>query len=121
MEITLSEDLFIRLTQLAERQQQSVENLLTERLLTVLDDELDQLPTTELKTQQKIIGEGYQVLLKSLGVVDTIRFIQYLSIGQGNYTLERTQWLEEVTLDEMLQDIENLPKNDNQQYEEIID
>lgn len=76
---------------------------------------------TMLKTQQKIIGEGYQVLLKSLGVVDTIRFIQYLSIGQGDYTLERAQWLEEVTLDEMLQDIKKLPQNDHQQYEEVIE
>ena len=74
-----------------------------------------------LKTQQKVIGEGYQALIQSLGVVDTIRFIQYLSPGQGNYTLERSQWLEDVTLDELFEQVDNLPQNSDQQYEEVIE
>jgi hypothetical protein len=47
MQITLPEDLLIRLSQLAARRQQSVESILADRLFTTLDDELDQLPTTE--------------------------------------------------------------------------
>ncbi|MEL6321628.1 MAG: hypothetical protein AAFQ57_13430 [Cyanobacteria bacterium J06626_14] len=47
MQITLPEDLVIRLSQLAAHQQQSVESILADRLFTALDDELDQLPTVE--------------------------------------------------------------------------
>ncbi|MDB9494836.1 hypothetical protein PN441_07490 [Spirulina major CS-329] len=47
MQITLPEHLLTRLSQLAARQQQSVESILTDRLFTALDDELDQLPTGE--------------------------------------------------------------------------
>ena len=43
------------------------------------------------KTQQEIVRQGYQALINSLGVVDSIRFIQYFSQGQGNYTKERHQ------------------------------
>jgi hypothetical protein len=47
MQITLPENLVTRLSQLAARQQQSVESILADRLFTALDDELDQLPTVE--------------------------------------------------------------------------
>ncbi len=47
MQIALPEDIAIRLTQLAEQQQQSVEDLLAEKLLTVLSDEKNQLPISE--------------------------------------------------------------------------
>ncbi|WP_318730187.1 hypothetical protein [Roseofilum sp. Guam] len=38
------------------------------------------------KTYQEIVTQGYQALMDSLGIVDAIRFIQYLNPGQGNYT-----------------------------------
>ena len=47
MEITISEDLSARLSQLANRRQQSVETILSDRLFTALDEELDNLPTDE--------------------------------------------------------------------------
>ena len=47
MQITIPENLLTRLSQLAERQQQSVETILADRLFTALDDELDTLPTAE--------------------------------------------------------------------------
>ena len=47
MHISLPENILTRLSQLAARQQQSVESILTDRLFTALDDELDQLPTGE--------------------------------------------------------------------------
>ena len=39
-----------------------------------------------MKTQQEIIKQGYQALIETLGAMDTIRFIQYFSPGQGDYT-----------------------------------
>jgi len=50
------------------------------------------------KTQQEIIRQGYQALVNSLGVVDAIRFIQHFTPGQGDYTKERHEWLDQTPL-----------------------
>lgn len=74
-----------------------------------------------LRTQNEIITQGYQALINSLGVVDAIRFIQYFSPGKGDYTKERHQWLENKSLDDIFQDIEQFKETDLSQYEEIIE
>ncbi|USR91079.1 hypothetical protein NEA10_20005 [Phormidium yuhuli AB48] len=73
------------------------------------------------KTQQEIIKQGYQVLINSLGVVDTIRFIQYFTSGQGDYTQERHQLLDQTFLDEILLTMKKQPTDNSTQYDEIID
>ena len=52
------------------------------------------------KTQQEIIRQGYQALVNSLGVVDAIRFIQHFTPGQGDYTKERHEWLDQTPLED---------------------
>jgi len=42
--------------------------------------------------------QGYQALVDSLGVVGMLRFLQQLEVGYGDYTAERHQWLDELTL-----------------------
>ncbi len=74
-----------------------------------------------MKTQNEIISQGYKALVDSLGVVDAIRFIQYFSPGEGNYTAERHQWLEPKSLDDVLGDIGQLGKDDPNQYQEVIE
>ncbi len=74
-----------------------------------------------LKTQHEIIRQGYKALIDSLGVADAIRFIQHFSPGQGNYTKERHQWLEQIPLDEILTTMRNRPEDDTNQYDEIIE
>ena len=74
-----------------------------------------------MKTQNEIIKQGYQALVDSLGVVDTIRFIQYFSPGKGDYTRERHQWLEQKSLDDVLREIEQNQEKDLNQYQEIIE
>ena len=74
-----------------------------------------------MKTQNEIIEQGYKALVDSLGVVDAIRFIQHFSPGEGNYTEERRQWLQQKSLDEVLGDVEQLSKDDLHQYQEVID
>lgn len=44
--------------------------------------------------------QGYKALIDTLGVADTLRFLQQLDIGYGNYTQERHQWLEQLTIDD---------------------
>jgi hypothetical protein len=74
-----------------------------------------------MKTQNEIIEQGYQALVDSLGVVDAIRFIQHFSPGEGNYTEERHQWLKQKSLDDVLNDIRQLGKDDSNQYQQTID
>ncbi|MGF1540212.1 MAG: hypothetical protein ACFCU5_07120 [Pleurocapsa sp.] len=74
-----------------------------------------------MKTQNEIIEQGYKALVDSLGVVDAIRFLQHFSPGKGNYTAERHQWLEQKSLDEVLEDIGPLGKDDFNQYQEVIE
>ena len=57
----------------------------------------------------------------SQGVVDAIRFIQHFSPGEGNYTAERHQWLQQKSLDDVLGDIGQLGKDDFNQYQEVIE
>ncbi len=59
--------------------------------------------------------------INSLGVTDTIRFIQYFSPGKGDYTKERHQWLDEKTLAEVLVEMKQSQSDDTNQYDEIID
>ena len=47
MQITIPENLSTRLRQLAARRRQPVETIIEDRLFTSLDDELDNVPTTE--------------------------------------------------------------------------
>ncbi|MDP5337054.1 MAG: hypothetical protein NWQ28_00570 [Nodularia sp. (in: cyanobacteria)] len=74
-----------------------------------------------MKTQNEIIQQGYDALINSLGVADTIRFIQYFHPGKGDYTKERHQWLDEKTLANVLVEMKELPEDDTNQYEELID
>jgi hypothetical protein len=74
-----------------------------------------------VKTQNEIIEKGYKALVDSLGIVDAIRFIQHFSPGEGNYTAERHQWLQQKSLDEVLGDIEQLDKDNFNQYPEVIE
>lgn len=40
---------------------------------------------------------GYAALLRELGPVDFIRFMQQFEPGQGDYTRDRSQWLDVLT------------------------
>ena len=73
-----------------------------------------------MRTQNEIIKQGYNALINSLGVTDTIRFIQYFSSGKGDYTKERHQWLDDKNLTDVLAEIKQSQEDDNNQYEEII-
>lgn len=73
------------------------------------------------KTQQEIIQQGYQALVNSLGVVDAIRFIQHFTPGQGDYTRDRHQWLDQTPLEDILASMRQRRDNDDDPYDEIIE
>jgi hypothetical protein len=76
-------------------------------------------------SQQEIIQKGYQALVDALGTVNTIRFIQHFSLGQGNYTEERHQWLDNLKPEEIFAQMENANRAALEKplgrYDEIIE
>lgn len=74
-----------------------------------------------LKTQDEIIRQGYKALVNSLGVVDAIRFIQHFTPGQGDYTEERHEWLDQTPLEDILTSMRQRRENNETQYDEIIE
>jgi hypothetical protein len=48
----------------------------------------------------EIRQQGYKALIDALGVAATLRFLQELEVGYGDYTKERHQWLNQLTIDD---------------------
>ncbi len=48
----------------------------------------------------EIRQQGYKALIDALGVAGTLRFLQQLGVGYGDYTTERSQWLDRLTIDD---------------------
>ena len=49
---------------------------------------------------REIRQQGYKALIDALGVAGTLRFLQQLGVGYGDYTKERHQWLDQLTMDD---------------------
>jgi len=43
---------------------------------------------------------GFQALVSELGYVDAIRFLRQYDPGEGDYTKERHQWLDQLSFDD---------------------
>ncbi|MCG2785329.1 MAG: hypothetical protein L6461_09520 [Anaerolineae bacterium] len=48
---------------------------------------------------------GFETLLRELGPVATIRFMQQYESGRGNYTRDRHKWLTKKSVKELAQEI----------------
>ena len=57
---------------------------------------------TETKPISEISRRATHILFKEMGVVDTIRFLNQFSIGQGAYTKEREKWLGDISMDDAI-------------------
>ncbi|MEM7802155.1 MAG: hypothetical protein AAF633_23380 [Chloroflexota bacterium] len=60
---------------------------------------------TETKPLAEITHEAIQILFREMGVVNTVRFINQYTNGFGNYTEERRELFEEVTLEDLVSQI----------------
>ncbi len=58
------------------------------------------------KPLSEITQEAIDILLREIGAVNTIRFLNQFTGGFGNYTEERERLFEELTLDEIVMAIE---------------
>ncbi len=58
------------------------------------------------RTLPEIRRDGYRALIDQLGPADALRFIQMFEPGRGDYTNERRQWLDDLTIDELIASID---------------
>jgi len=59
-----------------------------------------------MMTPVELNRKGFSVLVNALGHADAIRFIRQFDNGSGNYTKERHQWLDKLTLEDIWVDIQ---------------
>ena len=55
----------------------------------------------QMMTPQQIRIAGLTALARELGLVGMIRFMQQFEMGQGDYSKERHQWLDQYTVDDI--------------------
>jgi Mg/Co/Ni transporter MgtE len=53
----------------------------------------------------EIIKKASHTLFQTLCVVDALRFFNQFTVGTSDYTKEREQWLGELTLDQIVEEI----------------
>ena len=46
----------------------------------------------EIKSMRLVNESATHLLIQQMGIVDTTRFFNQFSTGQGNYTEERREW-----------------------------
>jgi hypothetical protein len=63
---------------------------------------------TQTKNLNEITQQAIEVLFKEVGVANTIRFLNQFSTGYGNYTEERENLFEDLTVNEILAQLKNL-------------
>lgn len=53
----------------------------------------------------EVSQQAREILIREMGVVDTLRFLSQFRTGVGDYTKERGQWLDDLSLDEIVSEI----------------
>jgi hypothetical protein len=59
-----------------------------------------------MMTPVELNRKGFKALVDTLGYADAIRFIRQFDNGSGDYTKERHQWLDKLTLEDFWADIQ---------------
>lgn len=65
---------------------------------------------TDIRPLIEINQQAITLLYKELGVVDTVRFLKQFTQGYGNYTQEREAIFENISLDDIVNEIEERGK-----------
>jgi hypothetical protein len=69
----------------------------------------------ETRTLVEVTQEAIQILYRELGVVDTVRFLRQFTLGFGNYTEEREQLFADMTLADIVADMQRQPRESGPQ------
>jgi hypothetical protein len=63
--------------------------------------------STVIRPIADIDRRAREILTRDLGIVDTLRFLGQFRSGSGDYTAERGEWLDGLSLDEILSEIKS--------------
>jgi hypothetical protein len=58
-----------------------------------------------IRSLAEISAQGTEILIREMGVVDALRFLNQLRPGLGDYTKERGRWLNELSLGKIVSEI----------------
>ena len=61
--------------------------------------------TTHLQPISEVIQCATNALIREIGVVDTIRFLNQFRAGAGNYTIERDQLFKGMSVKDIIREI----------------
>jgi hypothetical protein len=61
--------------------------------------------TTHIQPISEVTQRGTTALIREIGVVDTIRFLNQFRAGSGNYTVEREQLFKGMSVEDIVNDI----------------
>jgi hypothetical protein len=61
--------------------------------------------SAELRPLSELNQHATAILVREIGLVDTLRFLSQFSTGSGDYTKERGQWLDELSLKQITLEI----------------
>ena len=61
---------------------------------------------TKDMTDEEVRNLGLEVLRRELGLVGFIRFMRHFLRGSGDYSVERHEWLDRLTVDDILREIQ---------------
>ena len=53
----------------------------------------------------EITAEGTEILIREMGIVDALRFLNQYRAGSGDYTKERGSWLNKLSLRQIVTEI----------------
>jgi hypothetical protein len=59
----------------------------------------------ELRPLSELNQHATAILVREIGLVDTLRFLSQFSAGSGDYTKERGQWFDELSLKQITSEI----------------
>jgi hypothetical protein len=59
----------------------------------------------QTKPLVEITETAIRLLVRKMGPADTLRFVNQFTLGQGNYTEERSELFADMTLDDILDQI----------------
>ena len=67
---------------------------------------------TTIETPAELTEEAIEILCREMGVVKTLRFLQQFSNGYGDYTRERENLFKDLTVADIVAEIEKSRKID---------
>jgi len=61
--------------------------------------------TLAIRPLSELNRQATELLVREMGIADALRFLSQFSSGSGDYTKERDQWLDDLTLQQITSEI----------------